>query len=72
MRKFTVSQLSAFNGIKNPAYVGYRGKVYDVSNIFKDGEHAGKKAGKDLTDDFAKGPHKEDFFKNFLVVWCIN
>ena len=68
MRKFTVIQLSTFNGINNPAYVGYQGKVYDVSNIFKDGEHAGIKAGKDLTDDFAKGPHKEDIFKNFPVV----
>lgn len=68
MRQFTVIQLSAFNGIKNPAYVGYQGKVYDVSNIFKDGEHAGVKAGKDLTDDFSKGPHKEDIFKNFPVV----
>lgn len=68
MKKFTVIQLSAFNGIKNPAYVGFQGKVYDVSNIFKDGEHAGVKAGKDLTDDFAKSPHKEDIFKNFPVV----
>jgi putative oxidoreductase len=43
MIKFTVIQLSAFDGIKNPAYVGYQGKVYDVSTIFKDGEHAGRK-----------------------------
>jgi putative oxidoreductase len=68
MREFTVIQLSAFNGIKNPAYVGYQGKVYDVSNIFKNGEHAGIKAGKDLTNDFAKSPHKEDIFKNFPVI----
>lgn len=68
MRKFTVIQLSAFNGIKNPAYVGYQGKVYDVSAIFKDGEHAGIKAGKDLTEDFAKGPHKEDIFTKFPMV----
>ncbi|WP_243450226.1 DoxX family membrane protein [Desulfosporosinus sp. Sb-LF] len=68
MRKFTVIQLSAFDGIKNPAYIGYQGKVYDVSNIFKDGVHAGMKAGKDLSEDFAKGPHKEDIFTNFPVV----
>ena len=68
MRKFTVAQLSAYNGIKSPAYVGFQGKVYDVSSIFKDGEHAGIKAGGDLTDDFTKGPHTEDIFKNFPVV----
>lgn len=68
MRKFTATQLSAFNGIKNPAYISYQGKVYDVSSVFKNGEHAGIKAGKDLSEDFAKGPHKEDIFKNFPVV----
>ena len=68
MNKFTVIQLSAFNGIKNPAYIGYQGKVYDVSNIFKNGEHAGMKAGKDITADFAKGPHKEDVFKDFPII----
>jgi len=71
MRKFTDTQLSDFNGIKMPAYVGYQGKVYDVSSVFKDGEHAGIKAGRDLTIDFAKGPHTDDIFKNFPVVGAL-
>lgn len=68
MRKFTTIQLSTFNGIKKSAYVGFQGKVYDVSSIFKDGEHAGIKAGRDLTDDLAKGPHQKNIFDNFPVV----
>ncbi|OLN27056.1 DoxX family membrane protein [Desulfosporosinus metallidurans] len=71
MRNFTVMQLSTFNGINKPAYVGYQGKVYDVSTIFKGGEHAGIKAGQDLTDDFAKGPHQADIFNNFPVVGAL-
>ncbi len=68
MKKFTINQLSTFNGIRKPAYVGYEGKVYDVSSLFKDGEHAGIKAGQDLTVDLAKNPHKKDIFEKFAVV----
>jgi predicted heme/steroid binding protein len=43
-KKFTLSELSKFNG-KNgrPAYVGYKGKVYDVtqSSQWSDGDHLG-------------------------------
>lgn len=68
-RKFTIKELSKFNGLNNkPAYLGYKGKVYDVSKVFKNGEHAGVKAGTDISEDFSKGPHKEDIFNNFPVV----
>lgn len=67
--KITLQDLSKYNGLNGkPAYIGYKGKIYDVSNVFKDGEHAGIKAGIDLTRDFAKGPHKGDIFNNFAVV----
>ncbi len=51
---FTLEELSEYDGQNgNPAYVGYEGKVYDVTNIsaWKDGVHQGQlQAGKDYTD----------------------
>ncbi len=68
MKKFTANQLKTFNGINKPAYVGFQGKVYDVTSVFKDGEHAGIKAGQDLTVNLAKSPHKIDIFEKFPIV----
>ncbi len=69
MRKFTREQLSGFNGLNNkPAYIGFKGNVYDVSAVFKDGEHGGLKAGTDITTGFGNGPHKEEIFNNFPQV----
>lgn len=68
MKKFTSNQLRTFNGINKPAYVGYQGKVYDVSSIFKDGEHSGIKAGQDLTVNLVESPHKKDIFEKFPIV----
>jgi len=63
IKKFTISELAQFNG-KNgkPAYVGYKGKVYDVTESYQwgDGEHLGHMAGKDLTDQMEIAPHGED------------
>lgn len=68
-KKFTLQELSNYNGLNNkPAYVGYNGKVYDVSKVFKNGEHAGVKAGTDLTEKFAASPHDGDIFSKFNVV----
>ncbi len=51
---FTLEELAKYDGQNgNPVYVGYEGKVYDVSNIeaWKTGTHQGRvKAGQDLTD----------------------
>lgn len=69
MLKLTVEELSKYNGLnKKPAYIGYKGKVYDVTKVFQNGEHAGVKAGTDITDILSKGPHQEDIFTNFPVV----
>lgn len=68
-KQFNLSELSKYNGLNGKrAYLGYKGKVYDVSELFKDGEHAGVKAGIDITADFSKGPHQEDIFAKFPVV----
>jgi predicted heme/steroid binding protein len=35
MKVFSLSELSKYNGKRNmPAYIAYKGKVYDVSNSF--------------------------------------
>jgi putative oxidoreductase len=68
-REFTLEELKNYNGLNNkPAYIAYKGKVYDVSGLFKNGEHAGVKAGIDLTSGFGQGPHQEDIFANFKVL----
>ena len=46
-----------------PAYVAFKGKVYDVSesSFWMDGEHLGMhNAGKDLTEELDMAPHKEE------------
>lgn len=72
MKYFTIEELKKYNG-KNgmPAYIAYKGKVYDVSKSFlwKDGKHqALHEAGNDLTDALNKAPHGEEFLKKFPVV----
>ena len=71
-RKFTLKELEEFNG-KNgkPAYIGYQGKVYDVSDstFWVDGEHMGTHwAGKDLTQDLELAPHKDETLLSMKVV----
>ncbi len=60
-RKFTKDELSRFNGRDgNPAYIAYKGKVYDVtqSSFWLDGDHLGAhQAGKDLTAEMDLAPH---------------
>jgi len=60
-RKFTNKELAEYNGAGGkPAYVAYKGKVYDVSasSFWLDGDHFGThQAGKDLTEDLELAPH---------------
>ncbi len=59
----TKEQLKEFNGKDGkPAYIGYKGKVYDISksDFWQGGEHMGRfKAGEDLTDTIDMSPHGE-------------
>ncbi|MCW4010112.1 MAG: cytochrome B5 [Candidatus Bathyarchaeota archaeon] len=60
-KKFTVEELSKFDGRNgNPAYIAFKGKVYDVSDssFWLDGDHLGAhQAGKDLTEEIDMAPH---------------
>ncbi len=76
MKEFTEKELAQYNG-KNgkPAYVGYKGKVYDVSNSFlwKDGTHQVlHNAGMDLTAALNHAPHNENVLKKFPVVGILH
>lgn len=63
-RVFTMEELRTYyngNG-ENPAYVAYKGKVYDVTNHegWEGGQHfSGAKAGEDITNMFGSAPHSE-------------
>ncbi|MGQ9543116.1 MAG: cytochrome b5 domain-containing protein [Candidatus Bathyarchaeia archaeon] len=72
MKAFTEEELAEYNG-KNgkPAYIAYKGKVYDVSASFlwKDGDHQVlHKAGMDLTEALEQAPHGEDVLEKFPMV----
>ena len=63
-KKFTLEELKQYDG-KNgrPAYIVYKGKVYDVTDdpLWIDGDHQGEhKAGVDLTEELSYAPHGED------------
>jgi predicted heme/steroid binding protein len=70
-KEFTLNELAQFNG-KNgkAAYVAYQGVVYDVSNsvLWKNGDHKGHSAGKDLTEEMSKATHIPGIIKGFPVV----
>lgn len=69
---FTPEELSKFNGKDGqPAYVAINGTVYDVSgkDAWKNGEHHGNLAGRDLTNIlFNKSPHKDKVLGELPVV----
>ncbi|MBS7616970.1 cytochrome B5 [Candidatus Bathyarchaeota archaeon] len=72
MKEFTEKELAEYNG-KNgkPAYIAYKGKVFDVSSSFlwKNGKHQVlHEAGADLTAALQQAPHGEDVFKKFPIV----
>ena len=75
MKVFTKEEVAQYNG-KNgkPAYVIYKGKVYDVSASFlwKDGTHQVlHSAGVDLTYALEQAPHGGDVLEKFPVVGII-
>jgi predicted heme/steroid binding protein len=76
MKEFSEEELAQCDG-KNgkPAYVAYKGKVYDVSASFlwKDRRHQVlHRAGIDLTDALKEAPHGGDVLEKFPLVGTLN
>jgi len=71
-RRFTTSELREFDGKEGrPAYMAFKGKVYDVSgsSLWTDGTHRGRhSAGDDLTQSIMNAPHGEEVLMKFQVV----
>ncbi len=72
LKKFTLKELAEYNGRNGkPAYIAYKGKVYDVTESFlwSDGDHQGlHEAGRDLTKDMEDAPHDPDELERFPIV----
>ena len=71
-RKFTLEELKQYDGKQGrPAYIAYKGKVYDVTDNFLwvDGDHQGEHAaGKDLTEAMASAPHDEENMERVKLI----
>jgi len=71
-RRFTARDLSYFDGREgHPAYVAYKGKVYDVSTspLWLRGLHQDEHlAGRDLTAELADAPHGEENLEGFPLM----
>lgn len=75
-KKFTPEELSKFNGKNgNPAYIAFKGKVYDVtlSSFWLDGDHLGAhQAGKDLTPEIELAPHGPENLDRVTLVGSLS
>lgn len=71
-RKITKEELARNNGQNgNPAYIVYKGKVYDVSDssFWMGGDHLGAhEAGKDLTVELDLAPHGPENLERVKIV----
>ncbi len=71
-QKFTIADLKKYDGQNgSPAYVAFKGIVYDVSLSYhwRDGKHwVEHRAGTDLTAEMAQAPHGADLLETFPVV----
>ena len=72
LKKFTLEELAKFDGKDGrPAYIAYKGKVYDVSEswLWEDGDHQGlHEAGKDVTEDMEDAPHEDDNLEDLPLI----
>jgi len=67
-KTFNAQELSRYNGLNGqPAYVAVNGVVYDVSKVFRNGQHGGYSAGQDLTNAFYS-KHGADKLRGLLIV----
>ena len=72
MKRFSKEELARYNG-KNgaPAYIAYKGKVYDLSAsfIWRNGRHQVlHNAGEDLADSLEQAPHGVEMLERFPVI----
>ena len=71
-KQFTLDELKKCDGKDGrPAYIAYKGKIYDVSDDFLwvEGDHQGEHdAGKDLTEDMSRAPHAEDVLERVPLI----
>ena len=75
LKKFTIEELASFDGKNgNRAYVGYKGKVYDVTDSYQwiEGDHLGHNAGLNLTAVMEIAPHSEDVMERMKVVGVVS
>ena len=72
MRRFTEEELARYNGNGGaPAYIAYKGNVYDVTRSFlwQRGRHQVlHTAGQDLTGSLDQAPHGEDLLDRVPLV----
>ena len=71
MRTFNAAELAAFDGSDGkPAYVAYRGTVYDVTSgpTWAEGTHFEHLAGEDLTAALEDAPHGDEVLEGMPVV----
>ncbi len=71
-KRMTEDELKRCDGQEGrPAYIAFRGRVYDVSGseLWSGGMHQFRhQAGKDLTTDFAAAPHDESVLQRLPLV----
>jgi len=71
-RRFTLEELKQYDGREGrPAYIAFKGKVYDVTDSFLwiEGDHQGQHiAGRDLTDEMKFAPHGEETLERVKLV----
>jgi predicted heme/steroid binding protein len=76
MKRYTRAELVQADGKEGrPAWIAFRGKVYDVSQSFlwKGGRHmATHESGRDLTDVLFQAPHGEDLLERVPVIGLLD
>ncbi len=71
IKEYTLEELAKYDGTNETIYVAYQGQVYDVSSdsyLWKDGNHEGCPAGKDITEELDRTPHGAEILKKYPVV----